>query len=93
MRLLQKLRNAFKRVTGGSRQKWITEEEDLANSLAELDATNPGWDDDLRVNGAVRRLENGTKRDVVLQIFSEETVKAAEERIAAKQPKDNGPAI
>lgn len=92
MRLLQRLKNAFKRVTTHTREKWTTEEEDLARSFAELDAANPGWDDHLRINGAVRRLENGTKRDTVVLIFSEDTVKAAEEKIAAKQHK-NGPAI
>jgi hypothetical protein len=49
--------NMRRRASGARVGGWISEEAGLARSMAELDLNKPGWDDEARLLGVVRRLE------------------------------------
>lgn len=68
------MRRGFRLIRSGA---WISAEEDLARSLDELDREKPGWDDEGRLLGVVRRLEKDASEQGVqaaIDVFGKETV-------------------
>lgn len=74
-----------------SNRRPVAEAQLLETGLAQLDATQPGWDEDVRIDGAVRRLSRDSTAQGVsaaISVYGHQTVRAAAARLGIAQVLD-----